>query len=51
VGICEIRTGASKQGTERLQKLAAIANGDRFTSLAKLALADKQASILLGENP
>ncbi|MBL4775043.1 MAG: tetratricopeptide repeat protein [Mariprofundus sp.] len=51
MGISEMRTGASKQGTERLQQLAAIADGGRFTSLAKLALADKQASILLGEKP
>ncbi len=51
VGICQLHTGESKQGTERLQKLASISNGGRFTSLAKLALADKQAGILLEETP
>jgi len=51
VGICQIRTGENKQGTERLQKLAAINKGGRFTSLAKLALADKKAAILLEETP
>ena len=51
MGICQMRTGETKQGTERLQRLAANTDAGRFTSLAKLALADKQASILLGETP
>ncbi len=51
MGICQLRTGEIKQGTERLQKLAANTEAGRFSSLAKLALADKQAGILLGETP
>jgi len=51
MGICQMRTGETKQGTERLQKLAANSDAGRFASLAKLALADKQAGILLGETP
>ncbi len=51
MGMCQVRTGEIKQGTERLQKLAAIADAGRFASLAKLALADRQAEILLGETP
>ncbi len=51
VGLCQLRTGEIKQGTERLQTLAAATDGGRFTSLAKLALADKQAAILLEETP
>lgn len=51
MGICQIRTGEIKQGTERLQKLAISPDAGRFAALAKLALADKQAAILLGETP
>jgi len=55
MGVCELRSGEVKQGTERLQKLAAQAgaknDAGRFASLAKLALADFQAAKLLGENP
>jgi len=51
MGICQVRTGEIKQGTERLQKLAIATDAGRFASLAKLALADQQAAILLGETP
>jgi len=55
MGVCQLRSGAIKQGSERLQRLAAKADskGDagRFASLAKLALANLQADKLLGEKP
>ncbi|MDQ6996644.1 MAG: hypothetical protein Q9M82_04185 [Mariprofundus sp.] len=55
MGICQLRSGEVKQGTERLQLLAGQVNSEgdiaRFISLAKLALADFQADRLLGANP
>jgi tetratricopeptide (TPR) repeat protein len=55
MGVCQLRSGEVKQGTERLQKLAVQSNAEgdvgRFASLAKLALADLQAAKLLGGNP
>jgi len=51
IGVCELKSGAINQGTQRLQKLAALAEGGTYTSLAKLALADQQANTLLGVKP
>jgi len=64
VGVCQLRSGAVKQGTALLQQLAGsksagktVGKGvgktgfDHYISLAKLALADQQAKQLLGEQP
>jgi len=51
VGVCQLRTGAIKQGTERLKTLAANGEAKRFAALAKLTLADQQAKKLLGATP
>ncbi|OIO67421.1 MAG: hypothetical protein AUJ57_11345 [Zetaproteobacteria bacterium CG1_02_53_45] len=51
MAICELKTGAIAQGTERLQKLATQSDAGTYGSLAKLALADQQANSLLGEKP
>ncbi len=56
VGVCQLRSGAIKQGTALLQQLAGAkvadkANPDHYIALAKLALANKQAKKLLGEKP
>jgi len=54
IGVCQLRSGEVKQGTERLQLLAGKvgAEGDvgRFAALSKLALANVQAEKLLGAN-
>ncbi|WP_231288305.1 tetratricopeptide repeat protein [Mariprofundus ferrooxydans] len=51
VGRCQLNTGAVKQGTERLQGLAADKGAGRFATLAKLELANQQAGSLLGAKP
>jgi len=52
MGVCQLRSGEVKQGTERLQKLAGATGDDgHFASLAKLALAEYKAAKLLGEQP
>jgi len=51
VGVCQLRTGAIKQGSERLKTLAANGDAKRFAALAKLTLADQQAKKLLGATP
>ena len=55
VGVCQLRSGAVRQGVARLQQLAGAKvdkkQPDHYIALAKLALADKQAKKLLGEQP
>ncbi len=51
IAICELKTGETKQGMERLQKLASQKGAGTYGSLAKLALADQQANTLLGVKP
>jgi len=55
MGVCQLRSGEVKQGSERLHLLAGQASPERdaarFVSLAKLALADLQADKLLGTKP
>jgi len=51
IGVCELKSGETNQGMQRLQTLAALADGGTYSSLAKLALADQQANKLLGVKP
>lgn len=48
-GISQLRSGELQQGTTRLQQLASDQSAGTYASLAKLALADRQAEELLGE--
>jgi len=50
-GVCELKSGETRQGLQRLQELASLADGGTYSSLAKLALADQQANTLLGVQP
>jgi len=51
VGVCQLRSGAVKQGKARLQQLAGGKDDSHYISLAKVALAEFQAKKLLGETP
>ncbi|NWF37690.1 hypothetical protein F3F96_00860 [Mariprofundus sp. NF] len=49
VGVCQIHSGETQQGEQRLQALTLRKDAGTYAALAKLALADQQAGQLLGE--